>query len=178
MENEWIKPNEKAFIFTRNNIVYKVNDQFLHLVGYKDCDLVGKSLKELSQLLKIDSQTHFEDIKEAEDLYIFTNEDLPIDVTITCKNQSEEYEKQYYIKQNNNSTLEMLLLNFGTNGVNSEEAQTVYSYPALISLKSNKKYIDALKVMTLKYDDFIGSYHPYPKYLSKIVESGYFRENE
>lgn len=177
MENKLIKSTKYASIFTKDNTVYKVNDEFLQIVGYKYYEIVGKSLKQLSILLKMNFQIYFTDIKDVEDLYIFTNEDVPKDVTITYKSQSKANERLYYIEENLNPSLEVILLNFANNDINSEEGQAIYSYPSLICLKSNEKYNNSLDLMTVKYDNLIGCHHPCPKYLSEINETGSFRKN-
>lgn len=174
---EFIKSTKNGSIFTKNNITYKASDSFLQIVGYKEYEIVNKSLKELSILLKMNFQMNFEDIKDVENLYIFNKEDVPKNVTITCESQNNKDEKIYHIKENINHTLDVLLENFAKDDIKNEEGQAIYTYPDLICLKSNKQYINSFDFMSIKYDNLIGFYHPNPKHLSKIVETGYFHEN-
>lgn len=178
MGNENIKPDKNPSIYSKDGMVYKVDDDFLQIVGYKDCDIVSKSLKQLSILLKMNFQTCFDDIKDVESLYVFTNEDVPKGVSITCVSKIKGNEKLFYIEKDSNPFLGFILVNFANNGTNIEEGQAIYSYPSLICLKANRRYIESLDSLDLKCDSPVGTYHPYPKYLSEIVLMDSFYINE
>ncbi len=167
-----------ASIVTKNNIIDQVNDDFFQRMGYQASDIIGKSLKELGVLLKTTAQTDLESIKGTEDIYVFTSEDVPKDVTITCEMHMEEEERKYYIKVNPNNSLDNMLLNYGNDEINNNQAQSIYSYPELICLKVNTKYREALEVMGHQHDQVIGAYHLCPKYIPEVVANGYFHGNE
>ena len=179
MKISLIKSIEKACIYTEKDIVYKVNEEFIHLCGFSSENIVGKSLRELDVLLRSDAQIWLEHITDTENLYIFTNEDRPKDVIITCKNINEENRKVYYFEENLNSSLDLLSLNIDNFNGDCEEALAIYSYPERIYLKSNKRYIDSLNLMNVNTDDIIGQLDPYPKYLMNVTEeSSYFYRKE
>ena len=79
------KPNEEPFLYSKNNIVNEVNDEFINLTGYSNNELIGKSLTEISNMLRIDSQVYLENIENEHSGYLFTKEYEPIEITISCK---------------------------------------------------------------------------------------------
>ena len=76
---------EKPCLYSKNNIVTEVNNEFMNLTGYFEKDFIGKSLTEISCMLKIDSQIYLENIENEYTCYMFTKEYEPIEVTISCK---------------------------------------------------------------------------------------------
>ncbi len=179
MKISLIESIEEACIHSKDNIIFKVSDKFLKLIGYKQDDIVGKSIRELSVLLKSNSQMYFQDIEDTHSLYIFTNEDIPIDVTITYKIVTKENIKMYLFEENVNSLLKNILVNFYNLSINNKEALAIYSYPDCICLKSNRKYNDSLNLINNKADNHLGEPHPHPKYVSRILEEGgSFHEHE
>jgi len=50
---------EKPFLRSKNNIIAEVNTEFINITGYSNDELIGKSLNQISIMLRIDSQIDF-----------------------------------------------------------------------------------------------------------------------
>lgn len=66
------KRNQEASITISNKIVIKVSEEFVDLTGYYKEELLGKSYKELSKILKSDFCDEFGSVSDEIDIYIFT----------------------------------------------------------------------------------------------------------
>lgn len=165
------KSTEKACLYSKNNIIYKVNKEFVDLTGYQEDEILNKSLRELSILLRNDSQTCLEDMSLGEyNSYIFTKGHMPKDVIISWKNQIEE-DRVCTIEQNQNSPFVSIISHLYSFDID-RGAIAFYSYPDCILLKANKKYIDTLVSMDIETSDLLGKTPPYPEFLLDTIEKG------
>lgn len=173
------KATKSACIYSEKDIVYEVSDEFLQLTGYTYDDIIDKTLREFSLLLKSNFQRNLEDIKDSSDLYIFTSEDLPLNVKVTYESLSEENKKVYFFEKNINSTLDSILLDFDNIDMDDKEILSIYSYPDCIHLKSNKKSVHDLSSIGIKFDNPIGGFSKYSDYLiNSIKERNSVRKRE
>lgn len=170
--------NCEGFLISKDNIIIEINKDFLDLTGYPESQLVGKTLAEVSKILRIDSQMNLQDMKDLHSLYIFNNEGLAIDVTITCELSSKENTKIYYVQENLQTLLRNMLLNFDDLNISGKQALAIYSYPDFICLQTNEKYTNSLNLINITSDNPLGKPYPYPKYTLKVMEEGSFYEDE
>lgn len=126
-------------IYTKNNITYKVSKSFLQLTGYKDGDLIGKSLFDVGILLK--SEQAIEAIKNNDYLYIFNSGSLPSEVKVSFDILNNENHKVYYFEKKEDSALQFILENFGGADTTKNGSVAIFSYPAGILLKHDKNYL-------------------------------------
>jgi len=96
----------KPFLYIKNDIAVEVNNEFEKLTGYTSKELIGKSIAAIKDILKIDSKVLLEDIESEYSCYIFTKENEPREVTITCNNIKFEEEQIYNIKEKRDSRIE------------------------------------------------------------------------
>lgn len=164
--------SKKAFIYCKNNVVCEVNNKLLKLTCYKYDEIVGKPLSELDILFKNNFQMCFEDIKDRYKLYIFTKDDFPKEVTITCGKVVEENEKVYYIEEELNPTLEFILSNFENIDIDKQESMVIHSSKDCIHLKSNSRYKEALKLENIDTDKLLGNMPPFPDFLLNLIKEG------
>lgn len=136
------KAVENAFLCNKNNIIVEANNEFVNLSGYSKTELIGKSLKEISNILRIESQVNLENIKNEYTLYIFTKECEPREVTISCKRLQLEGETTYYVKERSKLSIESELPFVATLLLDNEIAIAVYSITGGILLKANDKFLD------------------------------------
>ena len=85
------------YLVSENNIIVEINNEFTSSYGYSENELIGKSLTEISRLIRIDSQKYLNDIENEYSCYMFTKEYEPREVTITCKNLQSKNRKTYFI---------------------------------------------------------------------------------
>jgi signal transduction histidine kinase len=162
----------KAIFHTKNSILVEVNEQFESLTGYLKEELIGKSIEEVSILLK----TELEPIHESTNsFYLFTKDLEPREVTISCKKTDDKNENIYIIKEKYNSRLEDSIAFFYSYFYDEEQGIAIYSVPDLLVLKMNKTF---LSINSIPYDnigEFIGQRleNIIPDYIGSFSEKSY-----
>lgn len=150
------KAFEKILLYCRNNIVTNINDEFTKFTGFTKEEIIGKSLIEISCILRIDSQVHPGNVDSEYDCYMFTKEYEPREVTISCMLSSSEYEKIYSFKEKPNSRIEDKNMYFQQLCNDNQVGAAVYSFPDLILLKDNEKHLGFLEYPYNKKENSIG----------------------
>ena len=153
------KKVEKPFLYSKNNIVAEINNEFTNLTGYSNNELIGKSLTEISTMLKIDSQIYLENIENEYSCYMFTKKYEPIEVTISCESLNCENEKAYFIKENASSRVKEKFDFVKQLYTDSKTGFSIISVPDLILLKANENYLNYLGEPYNKMDNSIGKKH-------------------
>ena len=163
------KTANKPCICSKDNIIYEANNQFLDLTGYKYKEIIGKSLEDISVLLRSKSQGSIQEIKE-KTLYIFRKDDSPLEVTISCESLNHENHKVYYFHKQTDSLLAMLQANFDNIYINPNEAVAIFSYPDCLLLSHNLRYPINLKRMDVDYNNIIGNYVHFKKEVLQLFD--------
>ena len=144
----------KPLLHIKNNVTFNVNNDFENLTGYLREELLGKSITEINNILKIYSKNLLEDTEGENSCYIFTKECEPREVSITCKKSNLENEKFFIIKEKSNSRIEERL-SYATRILQDNEIGiAIYSIPDLIILKVNRIFTDNV---CNKNENFIGN---------------------
>lgn len=147
---------ENPFICTKNNIIIQVNDSFSKLSCYSKNELLGKSISDLSSILRIDSQINLEHIENGQGCYLFTKELEPRKVTISSIRLKTENEKKYFIKESPNSRIENRLP-FAVSLLEDNEIGMAFnSITNNILIKVNNKFLDFLGMADKTNKDCIG----------------------
>ncbi|WP_193708460.1 ATP-binding protein [Alkalibaculum sporogenes] len=156
----------KPSIISQNNIICEVNNEFIQLSGYLKHELIGKTLTELSKMIRISSQICFEDIKKRATCYMFTKEREPREVTITFDDFNLN-EKTYIISEVINSRLEDALPVVNRLMSDNENGTAIYSSNNVIILNLNQNYLNLQYGRSIKIEDFI----------SRPIQDVYHEEN-
>ncbi|GIM29711.1 hypothetical protein CPJCM30710_23770 [Clostridium polyendosporum] len=138
------KKAEKPFLHSKNSIVIEVNNEFVKFIGYSRNELIGKSLTEISYMLRINSQIYLNNIENVFRCYVFTKSYEPREVTISCKVLECQNEKMYFFKEKPNSRIEDKCMGIEQIYANSKIGFAIHSVPDLILLKVNETYLDSL----------------------------------
>ncbi|QAT39834.1 PAS domain-containing sensor histidine kinase [Clostridium sp. JN-9] len=147
---------ENPFIHIKNNIIIYLNNSFLKLSGYSRDELIGKSISDLSSMLRLDSQINMEHIEKEQSCYLFTKELEPREVTISLSRHSTGNEKKYIIKEISNSRIESRLP-FAANLLKDNEiGMAFYSITNKILIKVNNNFLDFLGMPDKSNKDCIG----------------------
>lgn len=85
------KTEDKAFMKCINGVVVEVNTALVKLTGYSEDELTGKSILEVSRLLKLCSQIDMETIKNECKCYLFNKESKPSAVVICCERAENNF---------------------------------------------------------------------------------------
>ena len=97
-----------VFLTSKNNIIVAASNGFMRLAGYSLAELLGKTLSDISQMLRIDAQTSLEEIQESKRVYLFTQSLELREVTISCSFQILENpnEKTFFFGEHSTSRIE------------------------------------------------------------------------
>lgn len=157
---------------TRDNMIYRVSESFLHLTGYEECELMGKSLIEVDKLLKSEHQIAFQDIKDSYYLHIFNSNNVPLEVKVSSDILDNEDHKVYHFEEQNNLALEFLLTNFGGSETNKNGSTAIFSYPDCILLSHDENYIPTLHLMGIASDNPIGKCPSFSTSILDLLKRG------
>jgi PAS domain S-box-containing protein len=150
------KTNEKLFLYSKNNVIAEVSNEFINFTGYSEKELIGKSLTEISSMLRINSQVYLENIDNEYNCYMFTKEYEPREVTIISKKLQCDNEKIYVIKENPNSCIKEKFDFVELFSTDRKTGVAINSVPDLILLKANQNYLDTLDEPYNKMENSIG----------------------
>lgn len=158
-----IKTNKtvKPFVLFHNNVIKDVNYELELLTGFIKEEFIGKSLKDISEMLKINDCFNIAGLGKSTSCYIFTKKCEPREVSISCN--SSESENIYFFKEKFNSRVEEKNMYFEQLCRDNHIGAAIYSYPDLVLLKANEKVIENHYVYNNK-EDAIG------KTLKELVE--------
>ncbi|REB07865.1 PAS domain-containing protein [Sporosarcina sp. BI001-red] len=163
---------ENPLLYTKDNMIYRVSESFLHLTGYEECDLIGKSLLELDRLLKSEHQISFQDLKGIYYPYIFNSDNEPLEVKVSFDILDKEDHKVYYFEEQKNLALQFLLKNFGGSKTNKNGTTAVFSYPNCILLSHDQNYITTLCLMDIASDNPLGKYPSFSNSILDVLKQG------
>lgn len=138
------KSDYKSFLYSKDNIVTEVDENFINITGYCRRELIGKSLTEISHILRIDSQVNLENIKNDCSCYMFTKEFDPKEIRISCKTLNSKKEKVYFIEQDSNISVYENFDFAKQLYTDNKTGFALYSAPDLILLKTNENYLNFL----------------------------------
>lgn len=156
MKNTLIRSVAKPFVRFKNNFAFEINNEFERLTGYLRTDLLGKSISEIINILKIDTQVNLKDIESEYSCYIFTKEYEPREVTISCKRIQHENDQIYYIKEKRNSRIEDRIPYVVSIIEDNDVGVAIYSISDGILLKLNEKFLNFSKISHEKIENCIG----------------------
>lgn len=149
------KRNVKPFIIFKDNAAVEVNNKFERLTGYLGNEIIGKSILEMSNILKTVSQINFDNIEDNTNCFIFTKQNEPREVKISCNNTIEN-EKVYYMCENRNSRLESVLPFVDNIFKDNKKGVAIYSITHRIILKLNNKFLAFSNIEFDNYSNYLG----------------------
>ncbi|HEX9026679.1 MAG TPA: HAMP domain-containing sensor histidine kinase [Clostridium sp.] len=153
------KNDEKPFLCSKNNIVTEIDNHFISLTGYSNSELIGKSLTEISCMLKIDSQIYLQNIEDEYSCFMFTKEYEPIEVTISCERLKYNNENIYFIEENKNSSIKERFEFVKQLYTDRKTGISIISVPDLIILDINDNYLNFFDEPYNRIDNCIGKKH-------------------
>jgi len=156
MRNTLIKKIMEPFLHSRDGIIIEVNKEFVNFTGFTMDELLGKSLIEIGNLLKINPKILLDSISSQCSGYLFTKSLNAREVSISFLNGIETNEKIYTFVEKLNSRLEDKLIFIEQTFTDNIQGLAVYSVPDLILLKANQKYLDFLQPSFNKEENSIG----------------------
>ncbi|MBU3181773.1 PAS domain-containing sensor histidine kinase [Clostridium psychrophilum] len=157
MENDFNHRTTEPYLYSCNGMVTDVNKEFIDFTGYKLDEVLGKSLLELGNMIKINSQIYIDNIRCNYIGHIFTKLQSVREVNISLLKSNEINEKLYSFVEKPNSRLEDKLMFEEEIFKDDKSGVAVYSVPDLILLKANQKYLNLVDLAFNKKTNSIGS---------------------
>ena len=134
----------KPCLYSLYSIITNVNKEFTDFIGFTRDELIGKSLKDIGTMIRINSQIHIETISTQYTGYIFTKLLEVREVEISVFFDYEANEKVYIFVEKHNSRLADKLIFVEQMFIDNITGVAVYSVPDLVLLKINQNYLDFL----------------------------------
>lgn len=156
MESVLSEITEEPFLYSKNNVIVEVNTQFTNITGYSNEELIGKSLTEISNLLRIDSQIDLENIQKDCICHVFTSKYEPIEISIYSENVESTNEKFFYIKQNTKSKVYENFDFAKQLYTDNKTGFAILSVTDLILLKANDNYFSFFDEPYNKIENSVG----------------------
>ncbi|MBU3091848.1 PAS domain-containing protein [Clostridium sp. CF011] len=146
----------EPYFYCSGSILTEVNQGFLDFTGYSLDELLGKSLIEIGEMLKINSQIFLDSIISEYSGYIFTKSLSAREVNISLFHDTEANIKKYTFVEELNSRLDEKLIFVEQIFVDEISGAAVYSLPDLILLRANQTYLNLLDSPFNKEENSIG----------------------
>lgn len=172
MKNDVERVAKYPHLHTIDNIIHKVSNGFLELTGYKECNVLGKSLIDLDALLRSEHQLSIQDIKNTEYVYIFTSNNFPMEVKISIDIVNNEDVKVYYFKEMKNSALKYTMDNFVCTDTYKNGSVAIFSYPDGVLLQHDENYIHTLSLMNIISNNPLGKHPSFSNNIIDLLKQG------
>jgi len=153
----------EPYLCSCDNTITEVNKKFIDLTGYALEELLGKSLIEIGDMLKINSQIFLDSINSNYSGYIFTKSCCAREVNISLFHGTKINEKVYSFIEKTSSRLDDKLIFEKQTFIDNILGVAIYSLPDLILLKANQKYLDFTDSHFNKEENSIG------RHISKVI---------
>ena len=141
LKNKLIEP----YFYSSDSIITDVNKEFTDLTGFSMGELLGKSITEVSAMLKINLQILLDNINSEYSIYIFTKSLYAREVNLSVFHDGVVNGQGYAFVEKPNSRLDDKLTFMEQVFIdNTTTGYAVYSAPDLILLKSNQKYLNLI----------------------------------
>ena len=147
------------YLHCKGDIITKISTEFIKLTGYSKKELMGKCITELSSILRTNSQVAIHKIEHKTDAYIFTKDLEPIEVIICCEFSKNLDERTLYFNEKLNSRVKEKFAFFGQKYEIGKVGIAIYSFPELILLEANQKYLEFWDPPFNKKEMSIGKKH-------------------
>ena len=132
----------KPYLYSRDSIIIDVNNQFIDFIGFTREELIGKSLKEVGAIIRINTQIHLDDISHKYSGYVFTKSLDPREVNIAHFYDKEANVKIYTFVEKPNTRIDDKMIFMEQTISDNIVGISIYSVPDLIMVKVNQKYLD------------------------------------
>lgn len=150
----------EPYLYSSNGTITEVNDEFVNLTGFKMGELVGKSIDEISNMIKFNLKSYCDDENhtnnEKYSVFIFTKFMEVREVNISFSYDKEKNRRKHIFVEKLNSRLEEKFIFLEQIFKESVSSVAIYSASDLKLLKANKSYITLMNPLINKYESIIG----------------------
>ena len=151
-----ISRSGESHLFSSNGIITSVNDEFIDFTGFTMGELVGKSLREISLMIKFNLELNLDNINNRYSEFIFTKFMEAREVNISILLDKEKNKQKYIFIEKPNSRFEDKFTFVEQICRENTLSVAIYSVPDLRLLKANNTYINIMNPPFNKYENIIG----------------------
>jgi hypothetical protein len=126
-------------LYSCDNIITEVNNEFIDFTGFAVNELVGKSSIEMWDMLRLNSQVFLDSIDSNYSAFMFTKSLEPREVNISCVYNKGINKKMYIFSEKENSRLKDKLLFVEQTFIENVRGAAIYSAYDEIVLKVNQR---------------------------------------
>ena len=135
----------KRFLISKNNIILRVNRDFLDLVGYAESELIGKTLVEAGKIFRLNSQVELQDMEGDTSIFIFTKELVAIEGRISCEIMDNGAQKVFSFKIDTSNIARQSFNLANQLGTSRGSGVAIFSLSNLVLINSNQTNLDFLE---------------------------------
>jgi len=143
-------------LYSCHSIITNVNEEFTDFTGFTTDELIGKSLIDVGDMIRINSQIHFDNISGQYAGYIFTKLFEAREVNISFFYDKETDKQLYIFVEKINSRLDDKLIFIEQTFIDNVSCVAIFSVPNFMLLKSNQKYLDSMNCHFNKEENTVG----------------------
>lgn len=142
MEHTFGEAIVKPYLQTCDSIITELNDEFVDLTGFVKEELLGKTLMEILDMIRLESKNHRDPENINCSVFIFSKSLEAKEVNIYTTQGIESNQKIYVFVEKPNTRLAERLLFVEQIFNDNIVGAAVYSVPDLILLKANQRSLD------------------------------------
>lgn len=155
-----IRRIRELYLYFSNGTITEVNDEFVNLTGFKMGELVGKSIDEISNMIKFNLKSYVDDENHTNNNkysgFIFTKFMEVREVNISFSYDKEKNRQKYIFVEKLNSSLEEKFIFLEQIFKEDMSTIAIYSASDLKLLKANRSYSSLINPPFNKYENIIG----------------------
>lgn len=143
-------------LYSFDSIITDVNDEFMKFIGFTKDELLGKSIIEIGNMLKVNSQIFCDSIYSVNSTFVFTKLLEAREVNISCFYIRETNRRVYTFNEKENSRLEDKLLFVEQTFIENLRGAAIYNAADSTLLKVNQRYLEFMEPPFNKEESIIG----------------------
>lgn len=156
MSNILAESYNKPFLHSMENIVTEVNEAFVNLVGYSENELLGRSLTEISKLIRIDLQMNLQEVKSESKHFIFNKTPDSIEVSIIIKFLDDQNDKILYFTEQPHYGCNQMFDFVKSIFTDRMTGVACRIFPSLVLIKADQNFIGMLEEPFNTRDNCLG----------------------
>ncbi|AJA47214.1 alkaline phosphatase synthesis sensor protein PhoR [Clostridium pasteurianum DSM 525 = ATCC 6013] len=151
-----LKKSKKAFLYTKDDIAVEVNDDFMDITGYSKEELLGKSIEQIIDLLRISSFNYNQNLNEEYSYYFVTKLDKVKKVNISFSLLEKDERKKYYFDEKNCFFIEDKVSFMEKIWTKDQGEFAIWESENLIMLQCSEGFSSFFRLSHSKKENYIG----------------------
>ena len=146
----------EPYLYSSNGIITEVNNEFIIFTGFTMGELMGKSLVEISKMIKFNLELNLNSANTRYSGFMFTKFMEAREVEISLSFDNEKNKQKYIFVEKSNSRVEDKFTFIEQMCTENISSVAIYSGSDLKLLKANKAYLNLMNPPFNIYENIIG----------------------